>query len=271
MRIALGVISCMPDVFLDAVEHATKNAKGSFDLFAVGNGCDLAVPTYKHLLDHVYIRHSPENLGIPAALHELWAMTNSYPKPDILAIIHDDFRILEPGWDTRVCQAFEADPDCALVGFGGSTGLGRPGLYKAPYHWSQLCRTDFWSNMVDADFHGHRTTENRPIVYSDGQSLVLRTSFLDEIKGWSWWPHDIVHHGYDMGLACMVRRAKKKAMLVPVACEHRRDRGGIGAFTRDSDIYKSLANKHGGDEVVFARAHRFVYDNFRDVMPLRLT
>jgi hypothetical protein len=267
MHIALAVISCMPDVFEDAVRHALDNASGDLDLIALGNGCELPTIDHGRLARATYLRNAT-NEGIPAALHEIWKCSGTFTA-DVLAYIHDDFRILEPGWDVRVRQAFE-DPSCALVGFGGSTGLGRPGLYKAPYHWSQLCRTDFWSNMVDADFHGHRTTENRPIVYSDGQSLVLRRAFLNEINGWSWWPEDIVHHGYDMGLACMVRRAGKKATLVPVACEHRRDRGSIGAFTRDSDIYRSLAAKHGGDETVFARAHRFVYDNYRDVMPLRL-
>lgn len=267
MKIALAVISCMPDVFVDAVRHALDNASGDVELIALGNGCELPTVDHARLNASTFLKFE-QNLGIPAALHELWKSSHPF-KPDVLAYIHDDFRILERGWDERVRRAFE-DPGVALVGFGGSTGLGRPGLYTAPYHWSQLCRTDFWSNMVDAEFHGHRTTENRSIVYSDGQSLVLRRSFLDEIAGWSWWPADIVHHGYDMGLACMVRRAGRTAKLVPVACEHRRDRGGIGAFTRNSPIYHDLATKYGGDETVFTRAHRFVYDEFKDVMPLRL-
>jgi len=266
----------MPDLFRESVGLALENADNPVQLIGVGNGCFASthgLPKEK-LADRSIVTGEQNNRGIPWALHELYEAACARPDAsdsDVLVYIHDDFLIQEKGWDTRVLAAFQHDERLGLAGFGGSTGLGRPGLYKAPYAWQQVCRTDFWSNMRDAETHGQRTTTERPIVYTDGQSMLVRRALLDQVNGWSWWPFTIVHHGYDYGLACMARRHGWNGLLIPIACEHKTNaNGGIGAVTRDSEIYAQLANSFGGDNEVFARAHRFVYDNFRDVLPLRL-
>lgn len=264
MNINLCIVSANQELFLDAAVHALSRATGAVTLLGVGNGCKLEPPA----LGKAHVRNFLKNEGVPRALHELWKMAvaevGGESPQEILVYIHDDFRILERGWDERVRRVFEKDKRCGLAGFGGSTGLGGDEIYKIPYEIHQLGRRDFWSNMHGAEHHGRRTTEERPIVFTDGQSMIVRRDLLDKVDGWSWWPFELVHHAYDYGIACMARRHGYTAWLVPCEVEHR------GGLTATGAVYHALAAEHGGDAEVHAASHRFVYKYFRDVLPLRL-
>lgn len=261
----LCIVSATRELFEDAVKHATQNATGALEVvFGYGNGVDLdgvAAPVA------VETRRTRENRGVVAALHELYEMAYATPGAtpnDVLCYIHDDVRILDRGWDQRVKAAFARDETLGLAGFGGSSGIGSHTIYREPYNPGQLGRIDFYSNMLGAEAHGIRTTEERPIVYTDGQSMIVRRGLLDQVDGWSWWPFDLVHHAYDYGIACMARRHGYSGLLIPCAMEHR------GGMTACGPAYKELAAKHGGDAAVHDASHRFVYQEFRDVLPLRL-
>jgi hypothetical protein len=263
MRVHLCIISATPELFLDAAEHALSRATGRVTLLGLGNGCVLSPPVGSVAA----VQCDPQNHGVPWALHQLYKLARNLigaSSDDLLVYIHDDFRILEKGWDERVARVFERDPKCGLAGFGGSTALGGDEIYRAPYEVHQLGRRDFFSNMNGAELHGQRTTEERPIVFTDGQSMIVKRELLDKIGGWSWWPFELVHHAYDYGIACMARRHGYSAWLVPCAVEHR------GGLTACGPVYQALAASLGGDAAVHAASHRFVYDSFRDVLPLRL-
>lgn len=264
MKLALCMISCSQELFADATGLASEGVVEDVSLIALGNGCRLEVSSDHHF-SSVHIRNTQANLGVVAALHEIWVMARVLPEPpDILCYIHDDLQILEAGWDRRVRSVFEHDPKCGLAGFGGSTALGGNEIYKVPYEVHQLGRRDFYSNMVGAEVHGTRTTKEMPIVFTDGQSMIVRRELLDKIGGWSWWPFEHIHHAYDYGIACMARRHGYGAWLVPCEVNH------IGFQTASQPTYKDLADKYGGDAAVHDASHRFVYNEFRDVLPLRL-
>lgn len=260
MRVHLAIATCQPDLFYQTAKLALENAEGEVVVLAFGNGCELKCDFPSCATSF------SKNLGVPAALHELWGMSRSLGPAEgndtIICYIHDDLQILERGWDARVRETFTRDPNCGLAGFGGSTALGGSEIYKVPYEVHQLGRRDFWSNMVGAEVHGRRTTEPRPIVFTDGQSMFVRRSLLDKINGWSWWPFHLVHHAYDYGIACMARRHGYTGWLVPCHVNH------LGGQTMP--LYHALADQHGGDAAVHAASHKFVYENFRDVLPLRL-
>lgn len=263
MNLRLCILSCKQELFDDAVSHALDNASGPVSLVGFGNGLPLSFPQVDG-----HTESSVENRGVPYGLHRLWEICKDlWPDPpdeELLCYIHDDFQILEKGWDERVKAVFEKDPRCGLAGFGGSTALGGDEIYKAPYEVHQLGRRNFFSNMVGAEVHGGRVTQEMPIVFTDGQSMILRRSLLDTIHGWSWWPFDLIHHAYDYGIACMARRHGYTAWLVPCAVNH------LNFQTASQPVYKDLAETHGGDAAVHAASHRFVYETFRDVLPLRL-
>jgi GT2 family glycosyltransferase len=195
--------------------------------------------------------------------------TNLPGEDDIIAFLHDDLYIHEQGWDERVLQAFRDHPKVGLIGFGGSTALGSDDIYKVPYEINQLARQNFYSNMRGAEIHGTRTTTDMPIVYNDGFSMIVRRSLLDKIDGWAWLPSEMVAYAYDYGLACMNRRHGYEARLLALDVEHG-DATGMGGVTRDTAFHRDMSAKYGGDEHVHTVVHRYIYDTFKDVLPLRL-
>jgi len=262
----LSIVSCTPALFVDSATRALATSGEPLGLLALGNGCELPLDELPQ--DKIKVaryRSLPENVGVVAALHQLWEMSEDVSTPaDVLAYIHDDFQILEHGWDGRVASVFERDPRCGLAGFGGSTALGGDEIYKKPYEVHQLGRRNFYSDMVGAEVHGKRVTTEMPIVFTDGQSMLVKRELLDKVGGWSWWPFENIHHAYDYGVACMARRHGYTAWLVPVHCNH------VNFQTASQPVYKDLADKYGGDAAVHDKSHRFVYEQFRDVLPLRL-
>lgn len=219
---------------------------------------------------------SATNLGVPGAMHQLWQLCHRlaneqlrdnekiWPSVEnnedhIICYVHDDVTILEDGWDERVMAAFE-DKKVGLAGFGGSTGIGADNIYRKAYEKSDLGRINFFSNMENAEANGTRVKKEKPIVWTDGFSMILRRKVLDTINGWSWWPADIPHHAYDYAIACWVRRLGMTGVLVPCKVEHN------GGTTVLREKYQALVD----DARSHDESHRFVYDTFRDVLPLRV-
>jgi hypothetical protein len=285
MKLTLAVVSCNQDLFDSTCWHAAHYAAEPFELVGLGNGVALRPDPCTVGFSSHRIESLEDNIGVPAALHRLWEMSRSdavasaldgaEPADHVIAYLHDDLRVYEKGWDVRIKNAFAADRSILLAGFAGTAGLGHGQIYKIPYHLTQLSRQGpMLSNLeLHAEFHGERVTENRQVAFVDGFALMLRQSFLDQISGWSWWPFDCVHHAYDYGIACMARRHGGKTLLVPVRCDH-----GVPdkvthtrhAGTSSTDHYRRLADKYGGDAAVHAKGHQFVYDTFRDVLPINV-
>lgn len=266
MRIDLGIVSPTPDLFEDAVWHAARYARGKINILGFGNGCDLKMPAkHRPTVDRVLFERSEKNDSIPLGMHRLWEMSASLDQAEdedtILAYIHDDTLILGEGWDEDVRRIFTADPRSGLGGFFGAKHAGTGDIYRKPYRIDQLVRGWTFSNMIDAELYGRRLLTPTPIVLTDGFSMLCRRSLLDKIKGWSWWPRACAHHGYDLGMACMCRRHGYTAWLVPVLCAH---------FQQFPDPELELTLPYGGPSHVFQSSHRFVYDEFRDVLPMRV-
>jgi hypothetical protein len=116
--------------------------------------------------------------------------------------------------------------------------------------------------MDGAEIHGFRYQGDREAASPDGFSIIVRRSLLDRIGGWSWFP--FVHHAYDYAIACQARRHKMKCWLIGVHVKH------WGGKTACGPIHQEMAKKFGGDTKVHADAHRFIYDQFRDVLPFQV-
>lgn len=231
------------------------------------------------------------NLGVKQALHD---------GAEIIACLHDDLEIQQPRWDDTVVQLFKACPRAGLVGFGGAKGLGADELYKAPYHPMQLARQNFRSNMRDAEAHGVRSEMAEPVACLDGFSQIGLASFWkglyptpnDRVHPGLWNPPSdpwnnlfdlmeqwgVVHHFYDGMLGCFAKRLGYMTWYLPVACHHFGGRTAV-ADTRYHEWaakQNPLAHDVGtgaptpGDQVFWTRAHQIGYDQFRDVLPIRV-
>ena len=203
---------------------------------------------------------------------------------DIIACLHDDLHIEQPGWDHMVLEHFDSHPACGLLGFGGALGLGDADIYQKPYEPHQLARKDFISNMRDAEAHGRRVTEPTRVSCLDGFSLVGRREF------WEGWQlkqalsHDyverkkdqgnlfeqfqalgLIHHCYDSLLGCFAKRLGWEVWMLPVKVHH------FGGRTAVSDQdYHAWAKTQdpNGDSGFWEAAHRIGYQEFRDCLPL---
>ena len=183
---------------------------------------------------------------ILVAYQECYVTTNA----PILSYIHDDVEIYEENWDLRVLKEFD-DPKVGVVGFGGALGHGVPNLYHVPYYLPNLARQQFMSNMRSAEKHGSRFTGERDVVILDGYALFLRREILDKVGGWPVGkPYG--YFLYSEWLCCEARRQGFRIRMVGVDSEHL---GGRSSFSGLKDNYEE--------------AHRYLFENNRDVLPAR--
>jgi hypothetical protein len=177
---------------------------------------------------------------------------------DILAFLHDDTIINDPEWAHRVLAEFE-DPTVGLVGFGGALGHGYANMYHEPYDYHHLGRYDFMSNMVDAENHGKRLTGACDVAVLDGFALIVRWEVLEKAGGWPL-NTPIGYIAYDYWLSCMTRRLGYRIRLVGVACHHLGGRTFVKlAIGQDPQHWQKYLD-----------AHRYIYDEFKDVLPFRV-
>jgi hypothetical protein len=122
------------------------------------------------------------------------------------------------------------DPKVAIVGFGGALAHGAKDLYKVPYRLNDLARFDYMSNVDDAEFHGERFTGSRDVAVLDGFALC--------------------------GLG---RRHDYRTRLIGIRCHH------FGGGTSVTEKVRQITS-----QLAYDKAHRWFYDEFRDVMPWRV-
>ncbi len=182
---------------------------------------------------------------------------------DVIAYLHSDVEIYETGWLERALAEF-ANPSVGVVGFGGALRLGHPDLYKTPYRLEQLARFSYRSNTVDADFHGEREVGACDVATLDGFCLLLRRELLDRVGGWP--TQNLQFHNYDNWLCCMARRLGYRTRMVGVSCKHLG--GGHSVKARWQE--RCLADFGCTDAEIHRRAHRWLYDSCRDVLPFEV-
>ncbi len=289
ITLTVAIATCQPELLYRSLRAAARLIHGTVDLVVFGNGCQidpLGIPAPFCLVGADWV---PANIGVPRAMDQLWRMARIAqgrlpPEQHVVAYVHDDLFMREDGWNARIASTFANDDGVMLAGIVGAPGLGRDEIYRDPYEFWHLSRCiATWSNLANAEVHGERITDEREVVFVDGVAMFVRGSLLEKVNGWAWWPEQFVHHTYDYGLSCMVRRHGGRVRVIPLAAFHGvsevpwaegmiipEENGGGHSGTYGSPFYTDLADKLGGDTAVHRGGHRWVYDEFRDVLPLRL-
>jgi GT2 family glycosyltransferase len=200
-----------------------------------------------------------DNLGVTGSLQWLYEHTTA----PVIAFLHSDLEIFEPGWDARVLKEFD-DPKVGLVGFGGGLQHGSTDIYKIPYALGQLARFDYRSNTTDAEQHGERFVESCEVAVLDGFALILRRELLDRVGGWP--VKELPFHCYDYWAAIATHKLGYSVRLVGIKCQHW---GGSTSTTPEAQAYweRSL-NKT--DAQIHEESHRFMYDYARGYLPWRI-
>ncbi len=242
----------------------------------------------------IVLLQEPEILGVvPAFAKGVQVALDS--GAEVIACFHDDLLIEEPDWAGQIAVMFERTP-IGLAGFGGATGLGDDDLYRTPYHPTQLARKDFVSNMRHAEAHGRRWPLATRVACLDGFSQIGRREFwegryrdpgvhssFDELEQRAWgrapnlfaqmarW--GVVHHFYDGMLGCFAARLGWETWLLPIACHHYGGRTAAGdpRYAAWARLQKTgVTEGECGDAGFWMQAHQIGYEQFRDVLPLRV-
>lgn len=108
-----------------ALDHLTKNAvMASTKPVIIDNGsetpynCDKPFEICKEVNGYkVGLISNKENIGFYQPLKQLF---DQYPDEEFIGLMHNDLMLYEPGWDRRMLQAFEDDPQLGLIGLCGS-------------------------------------------------------------------------------------------------------------------------------------------------------
>lgn len=214
------------------------------------------------MIDLLIPRFDPEH---PHSAVMNMAMLAAKSDGDILAFLHDDVEIFDPGYDAQ--GFFDKHPKCGMVGFGGALGLGTNDIYKRPYDLMQLARLDFVSNMKDAELHGRRVLEPTRVSVLDGFSQIIRRTAYEEVGRWdAVLDIGIEYHMYDAAMACLMAEKGWEVWMLPIPCHH------AGGRTSTTPAYDAWLRSRGinGDGEVHAKAHRIIYDRFRNILPLRV-
>jgi hypothetical protein len=201
---------------------------------------------------------------------------------EIIACLHDDFEIFEHGWDFKVRTYFARNPELGLAGFGGAIGLGAEDMYRKPYDPMSLARLGFRSNLVDAEAHGVRSLLVEQVACLDGFSQIGRRDFWygehnhaipggilkGDVRPWQLLEDlGIVHHLYDSLLGAIAARYGWQTYYIPLRAQHH----GGGTAVADPGYGDWAKSKiEGGDRGFWEQAHRIGYEQFRDVLPLRV-
>lgn len=205
------------------------------------------------------------------------AMTDG--RVETLMFMHDDASLLPPSEppgrldSLNACVIYVREflkyhPGCGLMGFGGGIAFGHPDIYKTPYDHNQLARYDFVSNMREAESHGRRITSPTQVAALDGFALIIRRELYEEMGGWEACLDDGVHfHMYDAWVSCMAARLGWETWVLPLPCHHE----GGGTSVKRSDEYELLVRAAGyrDGQDLYDKAHRRIYEEFRDVLPIR--
>jgi len=198
-----------------------------------------------------------EDAGFLRKCEAAWKQTDA----TVIGYLHSDLFIHENNWDVRVMQQFD-DPRVAVVGFVGATGLAHEDIYKVSYAYTQLARSDVWSNLSDAEAHGQRETGARRVAVIDSCAVFVRRDVLSRLGGWSVDRYPNSSHCSDLWICCAVHRLGLSVHMVGISCTHRS--GGRGATG------ESWLAERGGDRSMHQEAHVKLYEDMRDVLPIRI-
>jgi len=252
-------------------------------IIAVVNGCErpddftIKGTNVAWIYREEYLGSVPAfRLGVEAAL--------SMPtKFEVIACFHDDFEIHQQRWDAKVLRMFERHPATGLAGFGGAIGLGALDLYQKPYDPMSLARVGFRSDLDEAEVHGIRSVLVEQVACLDGFSQIGRRQFWEGQRFESSDPprglttlfrpwtvlEDLgfIHHFYDGALGCLAARYGWETWYLPLRARHWGGRTAVG-----DPGYQHWAKQVNpqGDHGFWEFAHQIGYEEFRDVLPLRV-
>jgi Glycosyltransferase like family len=179
---------------------------------------------------------------------------------NIIAMLHNDLMIREPGWDTRLLEFFVTHSNAGVVGFHGAQGLGAIDIYRSPYRLEQLARWNCWSNLEDWAIHGKHAEKPLPVAVVDGMAICVRKT---DIKMWGGLDESLgLHHMYDNDICLTALMDGKMNYVLPIRARH------LSGQTANFPRYNKIVADIGGDAGVHRIAHERFYKKWQGRLPV---
>ena len=283
MKLAIVTATTDPQRAADCIQSWEDNALNPVPVVIVYNGGNWGPREAEDTTLKAHWIASPQYLGTVPAFKLGVDYALDHTDAEIIACLHDDFRIDESRWDEKVLKHFERHPLCGLAGFGAAVGLGDADIYQKPYDPMQLARIGFRSNLIEAEKHGMRSLLPEPVACLDGFSQVGRRDFWNGYRrngngGLVRYSEDdrpwdvlqrlgVIHHGYDGMLGCIAKRYSWETWYIPLRGHHFGGRTAVG----DAGYNEWAATQvEGGDHGLWEQAHKTWYESFRAELPIRV-
>lgn len=219
-------------------------------------------------IPNIHTLDNSDNKLTPCEAYQ--SLFERYHSVDVLVYVHDDVTIHDEDWQFKLEGIFVkglavgqryTDSPVVAAGLGGATCLGRPWLYKVPYAISNMARAGYASNQTDAEVHGQRFTGKRRVAVLDAFLMAVRPDFLKKVGGWP--VNHLSHHCLDLWVACEAARYGKEIWTSGSSIMHH------GGGTSTKQIYRQAKWLKGGTlETDHQEPHRWLYENYRDVLPI---
>lgn len=264
------------------LDNINKNSVGPLEVIVIDNGS-----TKEYNFNHIftnedilfkYIRNE-KNVGGPTAFKQgLDASTT-----DIVCIIHNDVLIHEVGWNNRVEQAFNDDPQLGLGGFFGTLGVHKDGgrMIKSSSNMLGLEWGSPWNH------HGDFLDGIEPAACFDGLGLIFRKSFVEDVDSkYNLFGKDRPpHHWYDRHISVAFVAAGYRIATIGIAFDHWSV--GSGGIHKDTSKYaetslewidnnlsdqwfinNQLTKDHGFDSIIYIAGLNMWLHDWENRLPL---
>jgi len=182
---------------------------------------------------------------------------------DVIIYVHDDVMIRDEQWLEKVMALFDGNSNCVAVGLGGATALGSRDLYRKPFNIWNMARRGYASNQTDAEVHGERFADARRVAVMDAFFIAVRCDWLRGLGGWP--VAHLTHHCLDLWLACEAARTGREIWMTGIDCTHH---GGGSSTTPQYAQAKWLKGQSMESDHVLP--HRWLFETYRDVLPLEI-
>ncbi|MFA5999240.1 MAG: glycosyltransferase [Candidatus Babeliales bacterium] len=189
-----------------ALDHLTKNAVMSTTIpVVIDNGsatpynCDPPFEICKEINGYkVGLISNKENIGYYQPLKQLY---DQYPDEQYIGLMHNDLMLYEQGWDRRMLQAFEEDPELGLIGLCGSREVdergGRGGHTVCNFMGRDvLVGEQVWHGQDPSA--GRRIEGIEPAIVLDSLFMLFRREAIPSlVRDHEDWDDITLAHFYD--------------------------------------------------------------------------
>lgn len=257
------------------VEKIVENTTEPIELLFIDNGslgnykARLAKLVDTGLFEFKYYRNA-KNRGVL----ETFRQGQMYATGDIICFIHNDVLIQEHGWNVKVREAFESNPQLGLGGLFGAVGVGNNG---GRIRSQSNMRGDEWGkcecHSVAWQHHSEFCDTISPATILDGVGMFFSRQALHDLATtdiFADWRAP--HHFYDRIIPLKLIDKGYKIATIGVGFDHY-----SGATANSSDKWRSTARRwledhhlpvsDAPDQDVYNEAERQFFKEFGHRLP----